>query len=110
MGALKIIRKASVIDSVKDTDNAQYSVRYQYDEFEGVKTLQAVHVEIAENQDVGEGVTASVNIGSMDYNSDQISMSGFPYSAKTTTYMNEFTEIVEEIKDIINGDKKAPSL
>lgn len=105
MNELKTIRKASVVDARTETENATYNVRYQYDEYDGQKSLQAVHVDIAE---MTEGQLT--NVGGMDYNSDQISMSGFPYSAKTSTYMNEFTEIVEEIKDIINGDKKAPSL
>lgn len=96
MNELKTIRKASVVDANKETENATYNVRYQYDEYDGNKNLQAVHVDIAEMID--EQLT---NVGSMDYNSNQISMSGFPYSAKTSTYMNEFTEIVEEIKLLI---------
>lgn len=93
MNELKTIRTTSIVDASKETENATYNVRYQYDEYDGKKSLQAVHVDIAE---MTEGQLT--NVGSMDYNSDQISMSSFPYSSKTTTYMNEFTEIVEKIK------------
>lgn len=94
---LKITRTASIIDANTETVNAVYNIRYQIEEYDGVKNLLAVHVEIAEKQE--EGVT--MNIGNMDYNSDQISISGFPYSEKTSTYMDEFTSIVEEIKSQI---------
>lgn len=94
---LKITRTASIVDANTETVNAVYGIRYQVEEYDGAKNLLAVHVEIAEKQE--EGVT--MNIGNMDYNSDQISMSGFPYSDKTTTYMEEFTSIVEEIKSLI---------
>lgn len=97
MNELKTTRTTSIIDASKETVNAVYSIRYQYEEYSGKKNLQAIHVEIAEKQEEGN----LMNIGSMDYNSDQISMSGFPYSEKTTTYMNEFTEIVEKIKLLI---------
>lgn len=96
MNELKTIRTTSIVDASKETENATYNVRYQYDEYDGKKSLQAVHVDIAE---MTEGQLT--NVGSMDYNSDQISMSGFPYSAKTTTYVDEFSEIVEEIKLLI---------
>nr|DAW13461.1 MAG TPA: hypothetical protein [Caudoviricetes sp.] len=96
MSELKTIRITSVIDASKETENATYSVRYQYDEYDGQKSLQAIHVEISERQ---EGNL--VNVGSMNYNSDQISMSGFPYSDKTSTYIDEFTAIVEEIKKLM---------
>lgn len=96
MNELKTIRSASIVDASKETENATYSVRYQYDEYDGKKSLQAIHVEISERQ---EGNL--VNVGSMDYNSDQISMSGFPYSDKTSTYIDEFTAIVEEIKKLM---------
>lgn len=55
-------------------------------------------MEIAEKQEDG----MIMNIGNMDYISEQISMSGFPFSEKTTTYMSEFSEIVEGVKDMIN--------
>lgn len=97
MSELKIIRTASIVDANTETENAVYSIRYQSEEHDGIKSLQAVHVEIAEKQE--DGVT--MNIGNMDYNSEQISMSGFPYSEKTSTYMDEFTAIVEEIKLLI---------
>lgn len=97
MNELKIIRKASIVDANTETTNAVYNIRFQYDEYDDQKNLQAVHVEIADRQEEGN----LANVGSMDYNSDQISMSGFPYSEKTTTYMNEFTEIVEKIKLLI---------
>lgn len=97
MSELKILRTASIVDANTETENAVYSIRYQSEEHDGIKSLQAVHVEIAEKQE--EGVT--MNIGNMDYNSEQISMSGFPYSEKTSTYMDEFTAIVEEIKLLI---------
>lgn len=96
MSELKTIRTTSIIDASKETENATYSVRYQYDEYDGKKSLQAIHVEISERQ---EGNL--VNVGSMDYNSDQVSMSGFPYSDKTSTYIDEFTAIVEEIKKLM---------
>lgn len=96
MNELKTIRTTSIVDARAETENATYNVRYQYDEYDGQKSLQAVHVDIAE---MTEGQLT--NVGSMDYNSDQISMSGFPYSAKTTTYVDEFSEIVEEIKLLI---------
>ena len=96
MSELKTIRTTSIIDASKETENATYSVRYQYDEYDGQKSLQAIHVEISERQ---EGNL--VNVGSMNYNSDQISMSGFPYSDKTSTYIDEFTAIVEEIKKLM---------
>lgn len=96
MNELKTIRSASIVDARTETENATYSVRYQYDEYDGKKSLQAIHVEISERQ---EGNL--VNVGSMDYNSDQISMSGFPYSDKTSTYIDEFTAIVEEIKQLM---------
>ncbi|RHP66712.1 hypothetical protein [Bacteroides sp. OF04-15BH] len=96
MNELKTIRSASIVDARTETENATYSVRYQYDEYDGKKSLQAIHVEISERQ---EGNL--VNVGSMDYNSDQISMSGFPYSDKTSTYIDEFTAIVEEIKKLM---------
>lgn len=96
---LKITRTASIIDANTETVNAVYNIRYQIEEYDGVKNLLAVHVEIAEKQE--EGVT--MNIGNMDYNSDQISVSGFPYSEKTTTYMREFTSIVEEIKRLLQA-------
>ena len=69
MNELKTIRSASIVDARTETENATYSVRYQYDEYDGKKSLQAIHVEISERQ---EGNL--VNVGSMDYNSDQISM------------------------------------
>lgn len=97
MSELKILRTTSIVDANKETVNAVYNIRYQIEEYDGVKNLLAVHVEIAEKQE--EGVT--MNIGNMDYNSEQISMSGFPYSEKTSTYMDEFTAIVEEIKLLI---------
>lgn len=97
MNELKTIRSASIVDARTESENATYNVRYQYDEYDGQKNLQAIHVEIAEKQEEGQ----FMNIGSMDYNSDQISMSGFPYSEKTSTYMDEFTAIVEEIKSLI---------
>lgn len=97
MNELKTIRITSVIDASKETENATYSVRYQYDEYDGQKSLQAIHVEISERQKEG----SFVNVGGMDYNSDQISMSGFPYSDKTSTYIDEFTAIVEEIKQLM---------
>ena len=96
MNELKTIRSASIVDARTETENATYSVRYQYDEYDGKKSLQAIHVEISERQ---EGNL--VNVGSMDYNSDQISMSGFPYSNKMSTYIDEFTAIVEEIKKLM---------
>lgn len=96
MNELKTIRSASIVDARTETENATYSVRYQYDEYDGKKSLQAIHVEISERQ---EGNL--VNVGSMDYNSDQISMSGFPYSDKMSTYIDEFTAIVEEIKKLM---------
>lgn len=95
---LKTIRKASVVDARTENENATYNVRYQYDEYDGQKSLQAIHVEIAEKQEEGQ----FMNIGSMDYNSGQISMSGFPYTEKTTTYIDEFTAIVEEIKKLLS--------
>lgn len=91
---LKITRTASVIDASTETVNAVYGIRYQFEEYDGVKNLLAVHVEIAEKQEGG----VTMNIGNMDYNSGNISMSGFPYSEKTTTYMEEFSAIVEDIK------------
>lgn len=97
MNELKTTRTTSIIDASKETENATYSVRYQYDEYDGQKSLQAIHVEIAEKQEGG----VTMNIGNMDYNSGHISMSGFPYSDKTTTYMSEFGEIVEKIKLLI---------
>lgn len=97
MNELQTIRTASIVDATKETDNANYSIRYQIEEYDGKKSLLAIHVEIAEKQEDGQ----VVNIGNMDYNNEQISMSGFPYSAKTTTYMEEFTSIVEEIKSQI---------
>lgn len=97
MNELKTTRTTSIVDANKETVNAVYNIRYQIEEYDGVKNLLAVHVEIAEKQE--EGVT--MNIGNMDYNSEQISMSGFPYSEKTSTYMDEFTAIVEEIKLLI---------
>ena len=98
MSELKIIRTASIVDANTETENAVYSIRYQSEEHDGIKSLQAVHVEIAEKQEDG-GMT--MNIGNMDYISEQISMSGFPFSEKTTTYMSEFSEIVEGIKSLI---------
>lgn len=98
MNELKTTRTTSIVDANKETVNAVYNIRYQIEEYDGVKNLLAVHVEIAEKQE--EGVT--MNIGNMDYNSGHISMSGFPYSDKTTTYMSEFAEIVEKIKETIN--------
>ena len=97
MNELKTKRTTSIVDANKETVNAVYNISYQIEEYDGVKNLLAVHVEIAEKQE--EGVT--MNIGNMDYNSEQISMSGFPYSEKTSTYMDEFTAIVEEIKLLI---------
>lgn len=97
MNELKTTRTTSIIDASKETVNAVYSIRYQYEEYSGKKNLQAIHVEIAEKQE--DGVT--MNIGNMDYNNGSISMSGFPYSTKTTTYMSEFLEIVEGIKSLI---------
>lgn len=98
MSELKIIRTASIVDANTETENAVYSIRYQSEEHDGIKSLQAVHVEIAEKQEDG----MIMNIGNMDYISEQISMSGFPFSEKTTTYMSEFSEIVEGVKDMIN--------
>lgn len=98
MNELKITRTASVIDASTETVNAVYGIRYQIEEYDGIKNLLAVHVEIAKKQEDG----TTMNIGNMDYNSEQISMSGFPYSDKTTTYMSEFAEIVEKIKETIN--------
>lgn len=94
---LKITRTASIVDANTETVNAVYNIRYQFEEYDGIKNLLAVHVEIAKKQEDG----TTMNIGNMDYNSEQISMSGFPYSDKTTTYMSEFTAIVEEIKSQI---------
>lgn len=98
MNELKTTRTTSIVDANKETVNAVYNIRYQVEEYDGVKNLLAVHVEIAEKQE--EGVT--MNIGNMDYNNGQISISGFPYSDKATTYMSEFGEIVEIIKETIN--------
>lgn len=97
MSELKITRITSVVDANTETVNAAYGIRYQVEELDGEKNLQAVHVEIAENQE--DGMT--MNIGNMDYNSGQISMSGFPYSDKTITYMEEFAQIVEKIKKLM---------
>lgn len=97
MNELQTIRTASIVDATKETDNANYSIRYQIEEYDGKKSLLAIHVEIAEKQEDGQ----VVNIGNMDFNNEQISMSGFPYSEKTTTFMTEFSAIVEEIKELI---------
>lgn len=97
MNELKTTRTTSIVDANKETVNAVYNIRYQIEEYDGVKNLLAIHVEIAEKQE--EGVT--MNIGNMDYNNGQVSISGFPYSEKTSTYMDEFTAIVEEIKLLI---------
>lgn len=94
---LKITRTASIVDANTETVNAVYGIRYQVEEYDGAKNLLAVHVEIAEKQE--DGMT--MNIGNMDYNSGNISMSGFPYSEKTSTYIDEFTAIVEEIKKLM---------
>lgn len=99
MNELKTVRVTSIVDATKETENAVYSIRYQYEEYDSKKNLQAIHVEIAEKQEEGQ----VINVGSMDYNNEQISMSGFPYSDKTTTYIDEFTSIVEKIKKIIQG-------
>lgn len=109
MYEIKILQENVVVDSQKETENAMYNIRYQYSIIDGEKQLLAVNVSVAEKVSADDG-TSYNGIGDMMYNSDQISMSGFPYSAKTTTYVDEFAEIVEEIKNIINGDKKAPSL
>ncbi len=97
MSELKILRTTSVVDAIQEKTDTVYNIRYQSEEHDGIKSLQAVHVEIAEKQE--DGMT--MNIGNMDYISGQISMSGFPFSEKTTTYMSEFSEIVEGIKSLI---------
>lgn len=97
MNELKTIRTSSIVDANTESENAVYNVRYQYDEYDGQKHLQAIHVEISEKQETG----ALMNVGSMDFNSEQISMAGFPFTEKTTIYMDEFTKIVEEIKKLL---------
>lgn len=100
MYEIKILQENVVVDSQKETENAMYNIRYQYSIIDGKKQLLAVNVSVAEKVTTEEG-TSYNSIGDMVYNSDQISMSGFPYSAKTTTYMSEFGEIVEKIKLLI---------
>lgn len=97
MSELKILRTASIVDAVKNTENANYSIRYQYEEYNSLKNLQAIYVEVAQKQSEGQ----FVNIGNIKYSNEQISMSGFPYSEKTATFIQEITEIIDEIKLLI---------
>lgn len=96
------IQQTVLVDAQKETDNAMYNIRYQYSEMNSEKKLVAATVSVAEKTsgDAGEGYTS---LGDMIYNNGQISMSGFPYSSKTTTFMSEFSAIIEEIKALIQG-------
>lgn len=95
------IQQTVLVDAKKETENAMYSIRYQYSEVSGTKTLTAATVSVAEKTsgDAGEGYTS---LGDMTYNNGKISMSGFPYSTKASTYMSEFSDIVEEIKTLLS--------
>lgn len=94
------IQQTVLVDAKKETDNAMYNIRYQYSEVSGTKTLTAATVSVAEKTtgDAGEGYTS---LGDMGYNSGKISMNGFPYSTKTSIYMEEFSTIIEEIKTLL---------
>lgn len=99
---MKIIQSTTVVDAQKEIDNAMYNIRYQYCEMNGEKILAVATVSVAEKTigDAGEGY---ISLGDMVYNNGKISMSGFPYSDKTTSYMNDFFSIVEGIKKVIQG-------
>lgn len=102
MNEIEKIQEGVIVDAKKETENAMYTIRYQYMDTYDNKQLLAISVSVGERmQDEVDGVPTYTNIGTMDYNNGQISMSGFPYSDKTTTYMSEFAAIVEEIKSLI---------
>lgn len=100
MNEIKIIQENVIVDSQTETEKAMYNIRYQYSIMNNKKQLLAVNVSIAEKVTADSG-TSYNGIGDMVYNNDQISMSGFPYSDKTITYMEEFAQIVEKIKKLM---------
>lgn len=102
MNEIEKIQEGVIVDAKKETENAMYTIRYQYMDTYDNKQLLAISVSVGERMlDETDGMPTYTNIGTMDYNNGQISMSGFPYSEKTSTYMDEFTAIVEEIKLLI---------
>lgn len=103
MNEIETIQENTIVDSRKETENAMYNIRYQYLVMNGEKSLLAVNVSIAERV-VEEGGNSYTGIGDIVFNNGQVSMSGFPYSAKTNTYMEEFTAIVEEIKRLLQAE------
>lgn len=95
--ALKTIRTASMVHARTETENGIYDVTYQWEEYQNQKTLIKIHLEISEKQE-GE---MTVNIGNMDYQGDHVSMNNFPYTEKTSIYLQEFSAIIEEVKLLI---------
>jgi hypothetical protein len=102
MNKMTIIQSSSTIEAQKQTENALYGISYLYNEMNGEKNLLGVTISVAEKITSGaeEGYTS---VGNMTYDHGNISMSGFPLTDKTVDFINDFLNIIDEIKDAIKS-------
>lgn len=100
MEGLKSIKTTSIVDASKETNNASYKISYQYDDIDNSKTLLQIHFEIynRQSQDIEGFLT---QIGTIDYKDGNIYIPGLPLNEKTSIYIQEATDIIEEIKSLM---------
>ncbi|MGL4853199.1 MAG: hypothetical protein ACRC3Z_11245 [Phocaeicola sp.] len=92
---LELISAVRMYESICTTTNATYKVNYSI-------------TEVGENKNIkvtAEVLEGGVKIGTLQFSDDKISAAQFPYSTKFTTYINEFSAIVEEVKSLL-ADKE----